>query len=79
MSLWGIFSYFPTTKPTPLDMKESEEIYVLTTSRWDPHQGSYAMNEESMLDWEGTLVAGRDRQQILLADVADDAAMAASV
>ena len=79
LSLWGVFSYFPTTKPSLTDMTSSEEVYVLTTSRWDPHQEAYAMNEENMLDWEGQLIDRVDRQQILLADVDDDAMMAASV
>jgi hypothetical protein len=33
LSLWGVFSYFPTTKPSLTDMTSSEEVYVLTTSR----------------------------------------------
>jgi hypothetical protein len=79
LSLWGVFSYFPTTKPSLTDMTSSEEVYVLTTSRWDPHDKAYAMNEENMLDWEGQLIDRVNRQQILLADVNEDAAMAASV
>jgi hypothetical protein len=35
---WGVFSYFPTSKPTELEMMESEEVYMLNPSRWDPHQ-----------------------------------------
>jgi hypothetical protein len=53
LSLWGMFSYFPTTKPTALFMKETEDIYLLTPSRWNPHDDLYATNEENMLDWEG--------------------------
>jgi hypothetical protein len=79
MSLWGVFSYFPTSQPTELEMTESEEVYLLTPSRWDPHQSAYAENEENMLDWEGNMVERRDRKQILLSDIAEDEAMAASV
>jgi hypothetical protein len=60
-------------------MTSSEEVYVLTTSQWDPHQEAYATNEENMLDWEGQLIDRVNQQQILLADVNEDAAMAASV
>ena len=79
LSLWGIFSYFTTTKPTALLMQETEEIYLLTTSRWNPHDDSYAMNEENMLDWEGSMIGKKDRVQVLLSDVAEDTAAAASV
>ncbi len=52
---------------------------MLNAGRWDPHPDAYATNEENMLDWEGQLIDRVDRQQILLADVDDDAMMAASV
>jgi hypothetical protein len=79
MSLWGVFSYFPTSAPTSLEMMETEEIYMLTPSRWDPHQTAYADNEDNMLDWEGNMITKRDRQQILLSEIQDDTAMAASI
>ena len=44
LSLWGMFSYFPTSKPTALQMQEAEDIYLLTPSRWNPHDDSYATN-----------------------------------
>ena len=37
LQLWGVFSYFLTSKPTYEDMTYSEEVYLLTTSRWNPH------------------------------------------
>jgi hypothetical protein len=81
MSLWGIFSYFPTSKPTAQDMKESDQVYMLTPSRWDPHQSAYAENEESILDWEGNVIKAKDRQHVLpvLLYIVEDTAMAASV
>jgi hypothetical protein len=60
-------------------MKETEDIYLLTPSRWNPHDGSYATNEESMLDWEGNMITKKDRIQVLLLKVAEDTALAASV
>jgi hypothetical protein len=79
LSLWGMFSYFPSTKPTALLMKETEDIYLLTPSRWNPHDDSYATNEENMLDWEGNMVMKKNRVQVLLSEVPEDIAVAASV
>jgi hypothetical protein len=36
MLLWGVFSHFQTSRPTELEMTESEEVYMLTPSQWDP-------------------------------------------
>jgi hypothetical protein len=45
-----------TSKPTELELMESEEVHMLTLSRWDPHQSAYPEKEETMLDWEGNMV-----------------------
>jgi hypothetical protein len=79
MPLWGVVSYFQTSRPTELEMTETEEVYMLTPSRWDPHQSSYATNEENMLDWEGNMIERRERQQLLLSDIEESHAMAALV
>jgi hypothetical protein len=79
LSLWGVFSYFPTSKPTALEMTESEEIYMLTPSRWDPHQTAYAKNEENMIDWKGNMIEKSYRQQLILSEIDEDTAMASSV
>ena len=47
-------------------MTESEEVYLLTTSRCKPHDKAYLSNEESMIDWEGSLIDKKDRQNFLL-------------
>ena len=31
------------------------EIYTLTPTRWNPHTDIYALNEESIVDWEGNI------------------------
>ena len=41
-SLWGMFSYFITNKPTAEEMIESEDIYLITPSRMNPHCDAYA-------------------------------------
>ena len=71
LSLWGVFSYFPSSKPTAQTLQETEEVYLLAPSRWNPHCDSYAQNEENMLDWEGNMVERKDRMQILIEDLPD--------
>ena len=50
--LWGIFSYFPTSKPTHDDLLNPNEVYILSPATWNPHSNAYSTNEESMLDWD---------------------------
>ena len=42
LSLWGVLSYFTTSKPSLSDMIDSEDVYVLTRSWWEPHQMDFA-------------------------------------
>ena len=35
---------------------ENDEVYLLTPTRFNPHDDAYAANEESMLDWEGNMI-----------------------
>ena len=80
LSLWGIFSYFPTSKPTHADLLNPDEVYILSPATWNPHSNAYSTNEESMLDWEGNMQPKRDRQhQIVLDDVEEDINMVASL
>ena len=62
LQLHGIFSYFVTRKPNiesvvdehkPLNC--ATEIYTLTPTKWNPHTDVYALNEESIVDWEGNI------------------------
>ena len=71
-----MFSYLPTTKPTPQMLEDCDEVYVLTPSRWNPHDEAYAHNEAQMLDWQGNMIEPQYRQSILLADVQEDADIA---
>ena len=80
LSLWGIFSYFPTSKPTHDDLLNPTEVYILSPATWNPHSDAYSTNEESMLDWEGNMQQERDHQhRIILDDVEDDVNMVASL
>ena len=76
LQLWGVFSYFSTSKPTSEDMTDSEEVYLLTTRRWNPHDKEYSSKEESMIDWEGNLIDKKDRQYFLLSDIEEYATIA---
>ena len=62
LSLWGIFSYFPTSKPTYDDLLNPNEVYILSRATWNPHSNAYSTNEESMLDWEGNIQPKKDHQ-----------------
>ena len=37
LSLWGVFSYFITCKPTATDMQNYDEIYMLTAYLFNPN------------------------------------------
>ena len=80
LQLHGIFSYFVTRKldaesfmgaHEPLNC--ATEIYTLTPTRWNPHTDAYAMNEESIVDWEGNI---KDRShhdvKIVLDEIGDE-------
>ena len=62
LSLWGVFSYFQTTKPTKDDLVEPDEVYLLTPTRWNPHTDAYAKNDEALMDWEGNVKPPRDQE-----------------
>ena len=80
LSLWGIFSYFPTSKPTHDDLLNPNEVYILSPATWNPHSDAYSVNEESMLDWEGNMQPKKDCQhRIVLDDVEDNVTMVASL
>ena len=79
LSLWGVFSYFNTSKRSTEQMMNAEDVYLLTPSTMNPHCDAYAMNEENMLDWEGNMAQRRDRVLILLSDIPEDAAVTALV
>ena len=78
--LWGIFSYFPTSKPSHDNLLNPNEVYILSPATWNPHSDAYSTNEESMLDWEGNMQPKKDHQhRIVLDNVEDDINMVASL
>ena len=81
LSLQGVFSGFPTSKPDirTLDEIDGNELYMLTPNSWDPHNVAYRLNEESMINWKGEIAAKSNRQQFLLSDWKEDVEMAAAM
>ena len=79
LSLSGVFSGMPTSKPSQATMEHCEEVYLLTPTRWDPHSSAWQASEESMLDWQGEMVEKSRRLQVLLSDVEQDSVMASSL
>lgn len=74
LALWGIFSYFPTRKPTEQDMEDCELILLSPDGpEWNPHSDVFACNEEKFLDWRGDIIGAKDRQRVLIEDSDADA------
>ena len=55
LSLWGVFSYFPTSKPMSKTLQNVTDVYIVTPLLWQPHSDTYAHTKSSMLDWEGNM------------------------
>ena len=41
------------------------EIYTLTPIRWNAHTDPYALNEDSIVDWEGN-IKDRDHSDVMI-------------
>jgi hypothetical protein len=79
LSLWGVFSYFPSSAPTRAQMEECENVYRLTPDgEWNPNTNVYSMNKENMVDWQGHMTEPQHRKRILLSEVEEDLEMSAS-
>jgi hypothetical protein len=57
LALWGIFSYFPTRRPTiqELHNNENEVLLISPDGNWNPQTDVFARNEENMLDHLGNI------------------------
>eukprot|EP00957_Ditylum_brightwellii_P104931 7997505-Ditylum_brightwellii.AAC.1 len=76
MALWGTFLYFPSSKPMVEELHASDDIYLLTPSRFNPHVDGYAVDKDSMLDWEGNMIETSHQTKILLSEVEENPMMA---
>ena len=76
LSLWGVFSYFPTSKPMSKTLQNAMDVYIIMPSLQQPHSDTYAHNESSMLDWEGNMRDCWDWEQwVVLDDIPEDTGM----
>ena len=76
MELSGIFSCFPTCKPSAQDLEECENVLTLTPDgAWDPHNDAFARNEMNMLDSDGNMIEEKHRIRILLSEIPEDASL----
>ena len=79
LALWGIFSYFPSRKPSNNDLRDCEFILLTPDGPdWNPHSDAYARNEESFLDWRGDLIEPKDQTRVLV-DYSDGNAFVSSL
>ena len=51
-----IFSYFPTSASPSELLQYSDNVCLLTPETWNPHDESYTLNLDNMLDWEGYVI-----------------------
>ena len=80
LSLWGVFSYFPSSKPSEEFIATCKQVYMLTPNNFNPHCDSYSENESHHLDWEGNMVASHQRDQLIFTqELTDDPTMSASL
>ena len=79
LGLWGVFSHFPTSKPSNDEHDSIDDVCMLTPTFWNPHSNACARNEENMVDWEGDVVQAKDHARILAEDPPEDVAMAAAL
>eukprot|EP00957_Ditylum_brightwellii_P057722 4376676-Ditylum_brightwellii.AAC.1 len=74
--LWGVLSYFSTSKPSIEEVNTCESVYTLTLNRWNPHAKQYAICEQNLINWEGNVLGKANKMKIILADTPDDEDMA---
>lgn len=70
LGLWGVFSYFPLSKPTVEFLCDCDDVYLLTPTNWDPHWIDYSQHEDGMMDWEGN-VTSKSKTSLILSDIPD--------
>ena len=56
----GRILIFPISDTTAPDLQDGNDRYILTPKIWNPHSDTYAMDEESMIDWEGNMQDPKD-------------------
>ena len=78
--LHGIFSYFPSKKPSTnvLSLTNNNNVLFLTSGSINPHSKIFSENERAMVDHEGNMREKSERTAIILEDIALDPEMEAA-
>ena len=79
LTLDGVFSGFVTLKPDVNELRDCDEVYMLTPMRWNPHDHVYQETEDGIVDWKGEMKEKKKRRQVLLSAVQGNDAMVASL
>ena len=67
LQLWVIFSFFHSRIPTSNEIRHCDKLFMTPDSTtWDPYADHFALNEESMLDWEGNMLDQRYKTKHIL-------------
>ena len=67
LKLHGVFSYFNSRTPTFDEMKSLDPILLSPDGdNWNPYSDHFATNEESMLNWDGTMRSKKNRHKHVL-------------
>jgi hypothetical protein len=69
LALWGVFSYFPMSKPHLSKLQQLDNVYMLTPMAWDPHDPNYVQSEAAMLDCHGEMVVHPPKPHILMSTI----------
>ena len=57
LKLNGIFSHFTTRAPTNEEVSHCPTFFITPDSAyWDPYSKHYSLNEDALVDWEGSIV-----------------------
>jgi hypothetical protein len=79
LRLTGTFSFFHTRAPTDDELLSCDKIFLTPdSSHWNPYCPSFALNEESMIDYNGNM-ADRSRRTHHLMEADEEYPVIASV
>ena len=66
----GILSYSETTTPIPEQVRDCEDVFLITPEHnLEPHTKMYASNEENISDLEGNIKEKQDSVRIMLEEM----------
>lgn len=67
LQLNGTFSFFHTRKPTENELSSCDKIFITPdTDHWNPYCTSFALNEQSMLNYEGEMTDPNKRSHHII-------------